>query len=353
MTNPWPNAQQTFTNIILLPPATIVLSAPWILTSDTRLVGEGTDLTVLRAGFTGADMIDMGSFGPPMTGVCPWDPVHSISDCQAVAIEHLTLDGNNNSNVNGIVNVASQELSYVNDVKLLNITGTGLTISSQSAVNSGPYSNIYFSGTGACLNINSTYDTRGIHGLTCITNANPGILVDGSNNTFEDISIQVPTNGPFVPDGILVGSHQPAQGNVFINVQGGPANLGNLIRISNALTNGVANATDTSIMGITSTATVTVQDDLNSKTLADRYVGMYVLGEAFSAFGTSGVGYSRFTTSPNVPTWLVGTSAPPSSTGVCATGSLYSCTSSLGNCTSAGTTTTLWGCIGGQWKKLT
>ena len=53
--------------------------------------------------------------------------------------------------------------------------------------------------------------------------------------------------------------------------------------------------------------------------LQDTNVAIYALGKSTAD------GYSRFTTSPNAATWVVGSSAP---SGSCAPGSVYSDTSS-------------------------
>lgn len=68
---------------------------------------------------------------------------------------------------------------------------------------------------------------------------------------------------------------------------------------------------------------------------ADPRVGMYVLGEPVNV-GTTFPGYSRFTTSPSLPTWRVGGANPPM--GNCAVGTIYSRTSS-------GPGTTTWACV--------
>jgi hypothetical protein len=87
---------------------------------------------------------------------------------------------------------------------------------------------------------------------------------------------------------------------------------------------------------------ITIQDDLTVTTLSDVYVGMYALGEPLS------VGYSRFTTSLNFPSWLTGTTPPGNSCPAGATGSFYSCTTTSNNC-GTGTTKTLWVCVGQTW----
>ena len=81
---------------------------------------------------------------------------------------------------------------------LYQILGTGLSVSG-SANNSGPYSNLTFD-TGAysgqnstvCASITGLTATRGIHGLSCTSqalNAGTAILLDASNNSIEDVTI--------------------------------------------------------------------------------------------------------------------------------------------------------------------
>jgi hypothetical protein len=274
------------------------------------------------------------------------------SDCPAVKVEHLGLDGNsiNGVNVNGIFNNMSQELSVVDDVSLFNIAGTGLLIQGTagtqvpSAQNSGPYSNIYFKGPGKCVEINATPNTRGIHGLTCISTATSSsaalITVDGNNNTIEDVYIQ---GGPgSSQDGILLGSLGGAQGNVLFNVTG--VGLGNVIELSATKSNNVYNLDDVTILGVTNSgSSTTIKDDLpGAANITDAKLGMYVLGEAVVQGASNIIGYSRFTTSTNA-TWIVGPNAP---TGSCGVGSLYSCTSTVSACTQSVTFATLWGCGG-------
>ena len=100
-------------------------------------------------------------------------------------------------------------------------------------------------------------------------------------------------------------------------------------------------AIEMTILGVTNAGGGhAIEDDLTTPftKLTDVNVGMYIVGEALPA--ASGLpGYSRFTTSASVPTWLVGTGAPTGTS--CATGTLYSRTS-------GGTgTKTIYGCAGG------
>jgi hypothetical protein len=373
--NPWSvvnSFSAPYNNIVLLPTGTIYLEQTWVLTTNTRLVGEGANLTTIQPcttavcgngqAFSSTDMIEMGSGGS--TGVC------SGNDCQGVVVEHLGLNGNSQSGINGIVNLDSQELSRVDDVSLTNMgastgtgTGIGLYINGLNTYgyisNSGPYSNIYYAGSGICADITNPHAnglgaTRGIHGLTCImsgTETTPAVYVDSPNNSLEDVYI----SGNSSQDGILIGSAAGAGNNVLFNIRGN--GLKNVIHISSNSTGSVyvncppqngsqANACDLTALGVTAltTGTNTIQDDLTSTTVSSANVALYIVGEPVQA-GTSNVGYTRFTTSLGVPTWLVGSGSP--GTGSCTIGSLYSETSG---------TDTLWGCRGvsgvGSWHDI-
>jgi len=302
-------------------------------------------------------MIDMGNSTICVTG--------NQTDCTGVVIEHLTLDANGQS-LNGIVNTYSQELSYVNDVVFSNFTGeTGLLLSTHSD-NSGPYTNISYSGSGTCAQIFDTgggatiRQTRGIHGLTCImsgSGSTPAIYLDAPNNSLEDVYIS--GNSTKSQDGILIGSQGPAPNNVLFNISG--VNLNDVVHISNksngsgtcppGFINGVRtlyNVCDVTILGLTrSGGTNSIENDLTSPitTLTDANLGMYVVGEPVQG-GSNSIGYSQFTTSNSAgaATWLVGSTHPSTP---CAAGSLYSCTNA-GNCPS-----TLWGCQGSSgWKGI-
>jgi hypothetical protein len=377
--NPWNSSlwQQKFSSVVLLPAGTINLSTTLTLPRNTRLVGEGSGLTVLKAcatatgclsNFSG-DMIDMGN-----STVCIADPHTGLRNCPAVVIEHLALDGTGQhlSGLKGIVNTNSQELSRVDDVTLTNFTGgIGLSLGYRSN-NSGPYTNISYSGNGVCAQIyggiggalgTSTpvppiNQTRGIHGLTCImtgTSSPAAVYLDAPNNSLEDVYIQ----GGSSQDGILVGSQGPAYNNVLLNVSG--SGLGNVIHICNSTTpSGVCTANanakdarDLTILGVTCVGSNgicnnngnTINDAFTGATLTDSSVGMYVVGET----AIVNIGNSRFTTSPNTSsaakavTWVVGSTVPPTNR-QCAAGSLYSCTT--GTCT----TGTLFECTGNGWK---
>jgi hypothetical protein len=172
--SPWAGITNPPPSTILLPATTaaapIVIPSTWILPNNTRLIGEGN--TITSSGSTpGTTLQVSGTFTAPG----PMIQFGSSSGCcTGISVEHLTLDGTGGF-INGIVNQNAGDLSYVDQVGLYRILGTGLTISG-TANHSGPYSNIIYdlggysgnSGT-VCASINGLSDTRGIHGLTCIS----------------------------------------------------------------------------------------------------------------------------------------------------------------------------------------
>lgn len=337
--SPWAGITNPPPSTILLPAGTIVIPTTWVLPSNTRLVGEGENNplsskpgTTIQA-VSGALLLAMIQFGS--------------SSSSGISVEQLTLDGQAQA-VHGIENRFSQANTYVDHVTLYQILGTGLLISSSgtsSATNSGPYTDITFDTGGysgapstACAQIIGTSGTRGIHGLKCKSetqDANAAVLVDASNNSIEDVTIV----GFY--DGILVGANAAAQSNVLVNIIGDTAAGStpvNAVHISNHNT-----VTDLSIMGASNSGlsgTYTIQDDVTGPHLLDQTIGIYALGESAG----SGV-HSRFSTSPNVAHWTVGTAAPLN-TPACTRGSLYSCTGPTGvNCSSSAGNAALWVCV--------
>lgn len=292
---------------------------------------SSTGGTILQVPSTfSGTIIQMGFNGTPAgysSAPCPNGNI-----CRGISVEDLTLDGEGESSVNGILNSNSQELSYVSHVKLYQILGTGLTVSG-SAQNSGPYTNVTFDTGGIAPNSSTSCaqlevsGTRGIHGLTCIASSNgptAAVYLDSSNNSIEDARIL----GFY--DGILVGSQHAARSNVLVNILGDTTTGGlqppvHVVHISHSNT-----VADLSVIGVSNVlgnpaqGEYSIEDDQTSTTLGDAYGAMYALGEPLT-----GGGYSRFTTSPNAATWAVGNNLPPS--GGCTTanlGSLYSTTTS-------------------------
>jgi len=357
---PWLTTGSTSTNnpaTILLPAGTIIISAPWILPDGSKLIGEGSGMgtppgTVLQAAsnFSGP-MVYLGYNGTPngySTNPCP---NNSNNICRGVSVENVTLFGAGVAS--GIQNTNSAELSYVSNVSLLEMPGTGLLVSGGGAQNSGPYSNITFDilhsalaqPSTVCAEIEGVGGTRGIHGLSCVSSPDSqvAIYLDSSNNSIEDVSI----TGFY--DGIRVGQNKNAQGNVLANVFGDtnpPRGINqpvNLVHIEN--TNGTTTVSDLAIVGIGNaggSGTTTIEDDLTQapQYISDSYIALYALGQSKNG------GYSRYTTSPSATNWTAGTTTP--GTNSCYSGSLYSCAGTTSSCNSKA----LWGCISSSWTAL-
>jgi hypothetical protein len=347
---PWNNGMTTVStpSTILLPPTgatPIVISTMWVLPSNTHLIGVGDGIpgasnpgTWIQAEsvFSGSSMIQFGTSACQGAQGLP-------SSCSGISVEKLTLDGNglssSNQPIGGIANASVTGPTYVDHVGLYRILGTGLSVSG-GASNSGPYTNITFNtGTSAdsttvCAQIYGV-NTRGIRGLTCTSNGTPstGVLLDASNNSIRDVSIDG------FKDAIAVGEDFTAQSNILLNISNpGVVGITNLIHIcgNNSMQLSPCptynTVTDLAIIGVSTPpfncpggltcvdGDSTIKDDVTGtflSTQTDDHVGMYVLGESASS------GYSRFTTSPRVQTWGFGTAGPQ---GSCRRGSLYSCT---------------------------
>jgi hypothetical protein len=288
--------------------------------------------------------------------------------CFAIGVQDLTLNGANqtsaSSAVDGIINLDSQELTYVKRVNLYQITGTGLQVGNSldpnQPQNSGPYEEInYTAGTSGtplpvCAQIYSSGPVRGIHGITCRGNstttqiAGGALKVDAFANSITDVYIDG------FHDGVLIGSQisgstapGPGSANVLRNISGS-SNVTNLIHIckpsspTGYCTASTTNPTitDVTIMGVSSLGTLSIEDDMTGANLSDANVAMYALGESMSG------GISRFSTSKSVPTWFVGNGAPTScSTGV-VNGSLYS------SITKTSSNGPLWVCVAGTWTQV-
>ncbi len=141
---PWNNGT-TYLNkpsTILLPatsgatPAPIIISTPWVIPSNTHLIGEGDGI-----GSSAATTIQVSSptFNPTAGYILQFG---SASGASGISVERLTIDGLGNA-VNGIVNPNAGPNSYVDHVTLYQIRGIGLLVEN-NADGSGPYSNITF-----------------------------------------------------------------------------------------------------------------------------------------------------------------------------------------------------------------
>jgi hypothetical protein len=349
---PWFGISNPPPSTILLPATTpaapIKIPSTWILPPNTHLIGEGDNIasstaistTIQAKSSVSGSMIQFGS------GSC-LPPGGSPSTCNGISVENLALDGLGSA-ITGISNSFGTDQSYVDHVTLYQILGTGLLVSAYAS-NSGPYSNITFD-TGnttsatstVCAQIVDAGSTRGISGLSCTSESNTpqaAILLDSSNNSLSDIRIA----GFY--DGIRVGANGNAQSNVLSNVVGDTNVTSGLTPIIVVhITNSSYTVSDLSIMGISNaggTGTVTMEDDLTGAQIADPSVGIYALGNK-----GEGLYYSRFTTSPNLASWVVGPNYPQ---GSCAQGSLYSCIGNNLNGTNCSNTLSppyfaLWGC---------
>jgi hypothetical protein len=327
--SPWGGLTTPPPSTILLPSGTIVINNSLTLPNKTRIIGAGGGslstsggTTTVQAGtsFPSATMLVMGS-----SSLCG-------TSCTGISVENLWLDGQGQS-INGILNQFGQELSYVKRVTFYQLLGTGLSLTNTNAVNSGPYSDLASSlgsfsasasSTTACVQIKGI-STRGLHGLTCIGNTggtgtipNAGVFLDASNNSVEDVQVK-----GFL-DGVRVGSNASAQGDVLFNISGG-TNVSNVVNITSVTGKSVS---DLSLMAVTNGAvagsggaTNTILDSRTSTTLTDATVGMYVLGKVMTSGSGTIIGESRFTSSPNVATWGVGSTSP---SGTCKVGSLFS-----------------------------
>jgi hypothetical protein len=332
---------------ILLPAGTIILPVPWVLANQTRIIGEGRQQTSISAEttmngtmlFSGSVLIQMGS-----SSWCP------STGCTGIVVSEMFLEGFGSvlPNLDAIDNSFAGEFSRVEHVTVSDFTGNGLLIKGAVvgglADNSGPYSDLAIGNTNAgptpttaCITLEA--QTRGIHGLTCTSNATPlaGIYLDGSGNTIEDVHFEG------VQDAILVGSQEVAAGNTVINITGvdggnsGPVT--NDIHISShTQVGGAANVSGLTLEGIAPYGVImqyTVQDDLTGINVPKTdNVALYALGSPF------GSGYTLFSTSPTpsttvpgLPTWGVGVTSIGTNQSCNTPGALYSNTAGGSNTT--------------------
>ena len=318
-TNPWSTV--TAPSTVLLPAGTIQISSQWSLPTGTRIIGQG-------AGSPGAVITTIQAASGFTTNLALIRMIGS----SGISVEDLALDGNGVIGIGGITNSSSQELTYVKRVAMTNILGFGLSVTS-GAAQSGPYSDINFNTnstavTTACVSLQTS--TRGVHGLTCkgaSVTGSTGVKIDAPNNTIEDAQISG------FSDAIAIGRSLAAPSNVLFNIKGG-SGVTNLVHIAGS------SSTNVTIMnGFPNGATNAIQDDVTGATLGatlNPTIAIYALGAPIST------GFSRFTTSPTVPSWVVGTSTPPTSGITCPQGSLYSNT--------AGTASHTWYvCESNQW----
>jgi len=369
---------------VLLPASTIVMTGTWLLPDNVRLVGEG-DLTILddtaMAGTgggccvynsvtkLGGAMIQMGPAPAPGSDCSSLSP----STYSGISIEHVKLQTKYAPGAYfGIDNECAQTSSYVNDVGMSNVYGTGIRVG-PGAANSGPYTNLSItipkgegSGCGSdgasCVDLEA--QTQGLHGLTCLGNdatdviasTNPGVIVNASNNSLKDIHVES------FWDAIAIGATSSDVSNIIVsNVltskSGGcGAGTENAVHIcgppitgspfgacySNGLFGSVQDVTVSGVSNLTPTGNVmgrtSIQDDqtdttIQSCTSASCSVpitsGIYALGRI-----NGGNTYSRFAINPAsslyggdsslVATWGVGATSVAGGTTCYTPGALYS-----------------------------
>jgi hypothetical protein len=233
--SPWAGISSPPAATILLPatgggttPTPIVIPSGWVLPPGTHLIGvadgdvatssgasySGTTIQACKSGQKGCS----AAFSGTMISFCS-------ANCSGVSVENLNLDGKGQTGVNGITNTNAgistiAATSYVKNVTLFQIVGTGLTVSG-NAQGSGPYSNITFdtndsvSSSTVCLNVTASA-TQGFHRITCTSlyTAPAAVLLDASNTSLTDVRITG------FQDGILVGSRSTAHSDVLRNVWG-------------------------------------------------------------------------------------------------------------------------------------
>jgi hypothetical protein len=396
--NPFKNVSSLPSTTILLPSGYIYTASPWIIPSNTRLVGDAKNGTLIIADPTnwsgGNYILEMGS-----STLCP-------SACTSIGIEHIFL-GSSGFAIGAIHNGFAQAGSYVNDVTLSKFPNNAIVVES-GATNSGPYSNINAKGEGAAC-IDLEVQTQGIHGVTCFGANQPtvpaGIIVNGSNNSIEDVHIEqygdgieigsalsttVPTvsnilvsNVTTDPNGYtqnavhLCGNHPLNTSSACICFR--PPNSGSCSNVQDVTLLNVANPTfnvnnesgnaqnnPTPAAGLAS-----VIDDVSGNAIVGCYgtagcaksqsTGIYALGEneggsngipAYSKFAvnpsTPGPNANYYSTSSYVPTWGVGTATPE--TYCSPVGAIYSQTGVNGS--------SVWVCIPvsgqtyGEWAAI-
>jgi hypothetical protein len=343
---------------ILLPPGNINIAMTWTLPDRTRIFGLGKTQTNIAAA---------SNFAGPMLQMC-------TAACSGVSIADIHLDGGGQI-LTGILNSFASDLSYVQDVAITQVEGTGLDVENSGANRSGPYTDLNITAgilnvqtSTACIKIINA-STRGVHGLTCTADGTPdaGIYLDGNNNTIEDVHFEG------VKDGVRVGQNAAAAGNVVSNITGatGSGILQNIIHICGANPPNAGNrclqfsaVTDLALWQIELgplhiNIHDTLLDDITGTELGsstnDFSVSTYIHGQPVT-IGSS-TGHSRFTTATNssstptpTPDWgqaALGSTGTPSNP--CPTGAIFSNTSG----TSSGTSRhVLWVCTGGVWTNV-
>lgn len=372
---------------ILLPGGQININQTWVIPNGTRLIGgvfgshqnNGVPSTQSNGYGTSLRACQIGSCnlqaGQPIIkfGGSDYNPrPHDYCDvCNGISVEWLTVDGadggspsSNPQNLVGILNENAQSGSYVDHVNIVSIGNSGgpaigLQIGAPSgnsnynlAINSGPYTNIFFSGQGASTNKSTCVEiyqsgTLGLRGITCTapySNPSVAISLDASNTMIKDAHIE------YYSDGVEIGAAQAAASDTLENISSaGTMNMTNIVHVCGPHVPsggglfpclGSSNAvTDLNLIALANQvgsqhAANNIQDDVTATlvpaTNSPYGTGLYAIGETFAG-GTTRFSTSLGTTSTGsstVPSWGVG-DAPPM--GTCPVGSIYSNTSGNGS----------------------
>jgi len=373
---------------VLLPASTINLQCTWTLPSNVRLVGEGGEsvLAAQQTKFCTSSSSCSASCSSPTIAMLQMGSTGCSSTiCSGISIERLKLQNASTLVVDGIINDYATQSSYVREVEMSGLTGTGLYVGPQ-APGSGPYTNLNFTTvagsacTGTLLPVCADIEapTQGLHGVTCLGDSStsakngnvgyPGIKINASNNSIEDVHIES------FWDGIVIGDTSSPVNNVFVsNVTGAataqlvacmvtntvhicgsnPGAYGSCLAeatVTNTHLSEVANSSMNANVGGLIKAN-TVVDDATGIVMggcaatsgcsgSPLTTAMYLLGDSAGSVGSSSSLYSLFTTTPSsflyadgsgpgyptaLPTWGVGRINPVTSNAVCYTpGALYS-----------------------------
>ena len=193
-----------------------------------------------------------------------------------VQVKNLTIDGGDRADF-GLQNLYSMELSYGEDLLIVNYLKAGLDIETSSAQNSGPFRNleIYPLTNGTtdtrCIIVQNVIAFRGIEGVTCnaggyITRPAIALQLDGAGS-YSSFHVEHFTTA------VQLGSTvTPADGLIFMNGQFGPD-----------VDTGVVIAPETpdqnlSIFGVSCYSCTNVLNDQITARSITHAVGFYLMG---------------------------------------------------------------------------
>jgi hypothetical protein len=379
----------TVPSTILLPGETIMIPQPWVLPSNTRIIGVGSGLnfyTTIGAQSSFAIPSSPQSTIPTMIQM----GVGSISSptlATGVVIENLIVYGNGLGFFDGIDNLSAGDGSYVNDVDITGIgpltststlSGTACTPNSgaitglcigKSATYSGPYTNFNIAPSNACSSgtmcqhtacAKIQAQTHGLHNVTCVGSSNSSnfpaaaIYLDSYGTSVENVHVE----GFY--DAVVVGDYADNQGGLNVNGATTPtvggntiatvtgsastgAQLTNTVHICKGGTLSAGSACSTNNVQIrdlvitqalsnsnTTSTVAAIQDDIAGWTGGVNSSGPqgFVGLYAIGNLNTGSTGgYARFTTAPAGSTFT-GTTLPSPTWGSGAPSSLGACTTS-------------------------